>query len=46
MRIGGKRDQWFSRQSMNIPDNIKEAAFAMKDGEVSDPITVEGTYHA
>ncbi len=34
----------FSRQQQGIPEAIKDAAFSMKVGEVSDPISTAGSY--
>src|SRR5258708_26709912 len=41
------RGEWpaFSRNTTGISDAIKEQAFALKDGEISDPISTEGTFH-
>jgi parvulin-like peptidyl-prolyl isomerase len=41
--LGGELEP-FSR-SARYPQAFKDAAFALKEGEISDPINVEGAYH-
>jgi parvulin-like peptidyl-prolyl isomerase len=41
--LGGEMPP-FSRYS-GYPDEFKDVAFALKDGEISDPVHVEGFYH-
>jgi parvulin-like peptidyl-prolyl isomerase len=35
----------FSMGTPDLPDSLKEAAFALKPGELSDPIEAKGAYH-
>jgi parvulin-like peptidyl-prolyl isomerase len=35
----------FSRATGGLPDAFKDAAFALKEGDVSDPIMADGAYH-
>lgn len=35
----------FSRQMQGLPDSFKEAAFSLREGEVSDAVHSEGAYH-
>ena len=42
--LGGEMPP-FSRYATGYPDQFKEVAFALKPGEVSDPVHVEGFYH-
>jgi parvulin-like peptidyl-prolyl isomerase len=37
--------QPFSLQSKGLPDNFKRTAFALKEGEISDMVAAEGSYH-
>jgi len=42
--MGGELPE-FARANPNFPEIFKEAAFALKIGEVSDPVNSEGVYH-
>jgi foldase protein PrsA len=35
----------FSRQANDVPAAFKDAAFAMNEGEISDPVLVDRSYH-
>lgn len=35
----------FTIKSQKFPEGFKRVAFALKDGEVSDPVSAEGSYH-
>lgn len=43
-QVGGELPP-FSMQSQGLPDSFKETAFALKEGEVSDPVETGGFYH-
>ena len=42
--LGGLLPQ-FSMGTTDLPQSLKEAAFALKPGEMSDPIEAKGAYH-
>jgi parvulin-like peptidyl-prolyl isomerase len=42
--LGGELPR-FGLATTNIPDNFKEAAFALKEGDVSEIVECEGVYH-
>ena len=42
--IGGELEP-FSRSANFIPEAVRSAAFALKVGEVSDPVSTEGAFH-
>jgi parvulin-like peptidyl-prolyl isomerase len=42
--VGGELPP-FSRQTTGLPQSFKDAAFALKEGEISDPVSAEGEYH-
>ncbi|HSH96497.1 MAG TPA: peptidylprolyl isomerase [Roseimicrobium sp.] len=35
----------FGREDTRLPQNFKDVAFSLKDGQVSDPVEWEGSYH-
>lgn len=43
-QLGGELPT-FSRQSSDYPQNFKEAAFALKEGEVSEAVSAYGAFH-
>ena len=43
-RAGGKIPA-FSRDTQGLPQEFKNTAFALKEGEVSDPVEAEGAFH-
>jgi len=43
-RLGGVLPP-FTRNSLRFPENFKAVAFTLKDGEISDPVQAEGSYH-
>lgn len=42
--LGGMLPE-FSRGTTDLPQSIKDAAFALKPGELSDPVEAKGAYH-
>lgn len=42
--LGGLLPQ-FSRGTTDLPQSMKDAAFALKPGELSDPVEAKGAYH-
>ncbi len=42
--LGGEMPT-FSRATTDMPQGFKDAAFALKEGEVSDPVQAAGMYH-
>lgn len=42
--LGGELPQ-FSRTHPGLPEVFKEAAFALKEGEVSEPVQIKGGFH-
>ena len=43
-RLGGELPP-FSLNTTRLPDNFKRVAFALKPGEISDPVLASGGYH-
>ena len=35
----------FTKDDKRFPPNFREVAFALKEGEISDPVVAEGSYH-
>ncbi|HEY0009550.1 MAG TPA: peptidylprolyl isomerase [Tepidisphaeraceae bacterium] len=44
-RLGGELPPFTINDKRDLPDNFREVAFALKEGEVSDPVVVSGSYH-
>lgn len=42
--VGGLLPE-FSRATTDVPQSFKDAAFSLKEGEVSDPVQANGAYH-